>query len=389
MGLTNFDLNRGIGVEGEEDAVYEEEGKELGTARGRGDGDWGTTQNLLRVDDRGHWRQQRPQPSGTFFFKYTEENDPVELEGYDAVVVAEEEAHDDERRQRRLLQSHHAKSSSAARGGFASSGIVDDVTAVISANGARGKSPPADRTGPIIRATFPPLNTAVGARQTFGALVSGEVRNVCLQFKDHKNHRSDCFGLENVAAKQQESNNDDHSNKHNKKKDRGGRAGNSNSKKRTSDIWELSFEGFATFAGRRWQYRVRSTDVSRNRRSTLWRTFSIDKSLAKEDDVDSGDGGSGGRTDTAATEAAAVATEATAKEEKVRNAEKLTEEVSDTNWPHGGEFLFNVTCEAPLCATGVDCSSTNKTTRSSPRGRECRSQVFLFYYHHPIFISQA
>jgi hypothetical protein len=144
----------------------------------------------------------------------------------------------------------------------------------------------ADDEAPIVRSTFPPVNTKIGPNQSFGALVSDDgtgVKSVCLQLRDHVNSLSDCFELVNVGR----------------------------------DVYELTFDGFDAYEGMTWSYRVRSKDKAKNRVNTPWADFIINisgkgQSQEEEEERDVGAGDSGGGTGV------------------------LTEEVSDESWPYGG-----------------------------------------------------
>ena len=225
--LTNFDLNRWTALQGFSDVERKLDGESSSSG----------VRKLKITPD---------------FFKYTEHNDPYDLP--DEVDVGD---------------------------GFTTS-----------RNLKRNKADSfADNEAPIVRSTFPPINTKIGPNQSFGALVSDDgtgVKSVCLQLRDHVNSLSDCFELVNVGR----------------------------------DVYELTFDGFDAFEGMTWSYRVRSKDKARNRVNTPWADFIINISGkgqhqdGEDEDEHTGDGdGEGDRSGEVGV---------------------LTEEVSDESWPYGG-----------------------------------------------------
>ena len=99
-----------------------------------------------------------------------------------------------------------------------------------------------------------------------------------------------------------------------------------------SDIWELCFEGFHLFAGKEWQYRIKSQDGARNRKSTPWRNFVIDERAAADGDDDEESAEEEEETEDAAEESS--------EDEETELAAVLVQEVRDKDWPHGGKLLF-------------------------------------------------
>ena len=227
--LTNFDLNRWTALQG------------LSDVERKLDGESSSSSSSSRV------RKLKITPD---FFKYTEHNDPYDLPD-------EADVNTD----------------------------VDVTTTTTSRNLKKKQADSfADDEAPIVRSTFPPVNTKIGPNQSFGALVSDDgtgVKSVCLQLRDHVNSLSDCFELVNVGR----------------------------------DVYELTFDGFDAYEGMTWSYRVRSKDKARNRVNTPWADFIINisgKGQGQEEEEEGDVGGGGGDTGV------------------------LTEEVSDESWPYGG-----------------------------------------------------
>jgi len=100
-----------------------------------------------------------------------------------------------------------------------------------------------DNKKPEIASVFPPPGTTVGNTQSFGALVSDDtkIKKVHVQLMDHTRSRSKWFQLSEVGE----------------------------------GIYEVSFTGFSTFRGNKWQYRVRAKDMTNNRELTNWNDFDI------------------------------------------------------------------------------------------------------------------
>ena len=375
VGLTNFDHNRGIGLDYLDTGNLLEE-EETATQR-RGEAR-GKQKRLLRGANNRHLEHTEPKGrrSGEMLlFQYTQENDPEEQEDYEQLIISEE----DHLQQSPLAERARASMTMAERRLQASSTLHDNKSSnppdeSSSANHFAGKKSSysnlnntnnnqggaiqayanhRDTTPPIIRAIFPPSQVSIGAHQTFGALVSDNnndnhhaasgstssgVRKVCLQFRDHANHRSACFPLKNVG---------DTTVGGNDKKSRGGRNPNSGTTSSrtppaaTTDIWELSFEGFELFAGQSWAFRVKSTDGARNKKSTGWRSFSIDERAAEHGGRNNGGGGGDGEREEA-TGSAPVSTTSSSTIPPPPAVEKLMEDVKDSNWPHGGEFFIPI-----------------------------------------------
>ncbi|KAL7480583.1 hypothetical protein ACHAW6_006262 [Cyclotella cf. meneghiniana] len=262
MGLTNFDLNRLAAISGYSDV---ERRMELGDVDASTGGIRGPISSETATDKEAR-RLARKLESRSSIFKYTLENDPYELQ-------------DDTPSQTRHLQ----------RGGHS---IIVGESLQLNRQSAEDfvtakSSSTRDDEAPIIRSTFPPVNTKIGPNQSFGALVTDNgtgVKSVCLQFKDHTNSRSDCFELVMVG----------------------------------SDVWELSFDGFNAYEGETWAYRVRGKDGAKNRANTEWADFIINIS-GKGDGGGSNEGGSGGGTTT-----------------DVPSGTILTNVVRDESWPYGG-----------------------------------------------------
>jgi len=295
LGLTNFDLHRGIGVENdqEEDETTTERRTQTRNLRG------------LVVENE--------QQQASSIFMYTEANDPQEMEHYE--IMDEDLLHpqpDDRRLQSESGYSHDKSSTSAQS--FVKNEPIQ-------------KKQRQDTSPPIIRTTFPPVNTAIGAHQTFGALVKDNgsgVKNVCLQLKDHENSRSECFPLENVGGPNYIVKNSGGSNKNKNDQQR-------EQQEEQSEIWELSIQGFELYAGRTWQFRIKSTDGARNRKSTPWRAFVIDERAAGAGGGQSGEQGGGQEATTTSSTMASATTTTTS-----HRVDKLMQEVKDELWPHGG-----------------------------------------------------
>jgi len=223
--LTNFDLNRWMAVQG-----YADVERKLDSASEVPDTGLPKTRRRLSVSD---------------IFKYTEDNDPYDRDDTSQVM---NEA-------RNLMRTTRADSF-------------------------------ADNEAPVVRSTFPPVNTKIGPNQSFGALVSDNgtgVRSVCLQLRDHVKSLSDCFDLVNVGF----------------------------------DVWELTFDGFEAYEGMTWSYRIRSKDGAKNRVNTQWADFIINISGKGENETEENNQGD------------------TESDQGGENG-ILTEEVSDESWPYGG-----------------------------------------------------
>jgi hypothetical protein len=218
LGVTNFDLNRWMALQGYSDVER-------------------------KLDDSGA-PPSRTRKLSASIFKYTEENDPYDLP----------DPQDD----------------------------VEGITRNLGRNKASVFANK-DSEAPIVRSTFPPVNTKIGPNQSFGALVSDSgtgVKSVCLQLRDHINSLSDCFELVNVG----------------------------------SDVYELTFDGFDAYEGETWSYRIRSKDGARNRVNTQWADFIIN--ISGKGGNDGGDGQAEEKTD--------------------GESGVLTQEVRDESWPYGG-----------------------------------------------------
>jgi hypothetical protein len=243
MGVTNFDLNRWgemMGWSDVERKLLDE--READTT--------GTTNRRLSAD----------------IFKYTEGNDPYDLLDEDEASLPSSEE-DGDAVQRNLGRKK-----------------ADIFAASINK----------DTSAPIIRSTFPPVNTKIGPNQSFGALVSDTgtgVKSVCLQLRDHINSLSDCFELVNVGY----------------------------------DVYELTFDGFDAYEGETWSYRIRSKDGAKNRVNTQWADFIINISgkqggNEEEGQEENGDNGQGSGGEDQGGQGSGV----------------LSQEVRDESWPYGG-----------------------------------------------------
>lgn len=341
IGHTNFDLYRGIGLR-------HDDGKDAPTASERRDSQSLRGLAAASMPDK----EDEEEPSYDSFFRYTADDDPEEQMGYEVVDPLELMTDDasSSLAERRLQGggSYHGKSSSSSAQGFASGNSNSNPHTNNNNNDIEALAKTTDTSPPIIRATFPPADTAIGAHQTFGALVKDDfgVQSVCLQFKDHLSKRSGCFQLENVSgAGGGRRLNDDGDGGNNsmeggrrglgRKRGKGKGGGNQTNGRNQggsgyseSDIWELSFEGFHLFAGKEWQYRIKSQDGARNRKSTPWRNFVIDERAAADGDDDEE-----GAEEEEETE---DATEESSEDEETELAAVLGQEVRDKDWPHGG-----------------------------------------------------
>lgn len=194
-----------------------------------------------------------------------------------------------------------------------------------------------DNEAPVVRSTFPPVNTKIGPNQSFGALVSDNgtgVRSVCLQLRDHVKSLSDCFDLVNVGF----------------------------------DVWELTFDGFDAYEGMTWSYRIRSKDGAKNRVNTRWADFVINISGKAENETDESNQG---------------------ESENDHGGESgiLTEEVRDESWPYGGlvqrstgRILFFFDGNAYVCTgTVLDDEIEDRTVivSSTSSSIPCRALSFM------------
>ncbi|KAL7537775.1 hypothetical protein ACHAWF_005892 [Thalassiosira exigua] len=365
VGRTNFDFRRGVGHDDDPDRLFSDRRADDG--RGLRGGLAGLAEKA--EPDEG-WRR-RPSPPSVPFFRYTEGTDPEEAEPYeiqgddlDLIVVASDE--------RRRLQStaargfagaHDKSSSSSAAQGFANNHAPPPPAPPPPAPAAQGTSPGAppegtsedppsasllpfggnkDKAPPLIHNFFPLKDATIGNRQSFGALVSDNgtgVEKVCVQFRDPSRARSECFALRNVGTRKARGGG-------NKGKGKGGgggkpkggtqsknQAGNfakdddkDDSKAGATDVWELSVDGFyPAYAGLRWEFRIRSVDGARNKRSTPWRRFTILNPAV--DLPDAGDEEEGEDVDLAPPAPGGGGGD---------EGELLTEVVRDADWPHGG-----------------------------------------------------
>ena len=241
----------------------------------------------------------------------------------------------------------------------------------------------ADTSPPIVRSTFPPSDTTIGPRQTFGALVSDHalsytsgVEKVCVQFRDALGVRSTCLPLYNVGSGVSSSSTSESGTTSDVKCTKAEHrlsvdcpSSSSSSTSRTtgskSDIWERTFDGFGAFAGTAWKYRIQAYDTRKNRIVTKWQSFNIDARAEVTTTT---------TTTTTSTVAATTTTTSTVGssttncgEGNVGNgicpmagdccskwgycgvtsdhcgtwsnpATKLVDVVKDENWPHGGKF---------------------------------------------------
>lgn len=241
-----------------------------------------------------------------------------------------------------------------------------------------------DTSPPVVRSTFPPSNTTIGPRQTFGALVSDHalsytsgVEKVCVQFRDALGVRSTCLPLYNVGSGASSTTSESGATSDVKCTKAEHRlsvdclsSSSSSSTSRTggskSDIWERTFDGFGAFAGTAWKYRIQAYDTRKNRIVTKWQIFNIDARAEVTTTTTT--------TTTTSTIAAATTTTSTigssttnCGEGNVGNgicpmagdccskwgycgvtsdhcgrsstpATKLVDVVMDENWPHGGKF---------------------------------------------------
>ena len=272
VGFTNFDLARGVGTDEDEDFAAEE--VERRAAR--------------RQEVRG--LRQKGDGSVMPLFIYGEHDDPHES----AELIPEFNNGDEDAGRR--LQSVHSKTS------HADSFIVSNGTKKDKAK----EKEATDTSVPVIDSAFPPINTKIGDRQSFGALVrdvgGSGVRSACVQLQDHVRARSPCLKLKNVGS---------------------GRGG--------AGIYELTLDGFDAFRGQTWSYRIMGKDNSKNRRRTGWRAFEI-----------SDPGNAAGETTTGATALAGDGPDATGAPVASAPPARLFETVGDEDWPHGGEFNISL-----------------------------------------------
>lgn len=154
---------------------------------------------------------------------------------------------------------------------------------------------------PKVKSTFPPVDTTIGHRQTFGALVSSSsdnhdapsnvIEKVCVQFRDGLGVRSACLPLYNVGSSSGGGGNratEDGTTTSDVKCTKAenhlsvdclssssttitGGAGSV-----MSDIWERTFDGFGDFAGTTWRYRIQAFDTHGTRVVSKWQDFMID-----------------------------------------------------------------------------------------------------------------
>ena len=155
-------------------------------------------------------KEDEEEPYYDSFFRYTADNDPEEQIEYEAVdpleLITDDASSSLAERQLQGGGGYHGKSSSSSAQGFTSGNSNSNphasTTTTNNNNNIEALAKTTDTSPPIIRATFSPADTAIGAHQTFGALVKDDfgVQSVCLQFKDHLSKRSGCFQLENVSG---------------------------------------------------------------------------------------------------------------------------------------------------------------------------------------------
>lgn len=263
LGLTNFDLNRLAAISGYSDVERKMAQDNADVSSSGIRGPRSSESPTLKENAP---RETRKLQSRSSFFKYTPENDPYELPDQTPSLT---------RQLQRDAHSILVGESLELNRQYAEDFVTDKA------------SPTRDDEAPIIRSTFPPINTKIGPNQSFGALVTDNgtgVKSVCLQFKDHTNSRSDCFELVMVG----------------------------------SDVWELTFDGFNAYEGETWSYRIRGKDGAKNRANTEWADFIINIS-GKGDSGGGNDGSSGGGTT-----------------DEVPSGTLLNNVVRDESWPYGG-----------------------------------------------------
>lgn len=284
IGLTNFDLHRGIGGGKGKIHVVQEEGRQ---------------RSLLHGSSSSNSSLRGPAQSLDI--------DVHLLDGDEFILKSVS----DESRQ---LSSHHKKAharqyDSSTANSYAEKFADNSDTTVSSSSSSSSSSSyfnsqnEEDITPPVIRSTFPPANTVIGSHQTFGALITdvtggSGVESACVQFKDHVNFRTACLDLSNVGGED-------------------------------SDIWEQTFDGFELFHGKIWKYRVQSFDKSKNRRVTRWQTFSIDAGPSTPVE-----------TTTTTTTTSTITTNASTT--VGASATKLMKEVRDENWPYDGKKISRI-----------------------------------------------
>ena len=154
-------------------------------------------------------------------------------------------------------------------------------------NSSSGMKENAGGNGSLIRSMFPAVGTIIGADEAFGALVdsSAGIQEVCVQLKDHNGDLSDCYDTPLVSG----------------------------------DIYEMTFDGFDTYEGRTWFYRVRVKDDANNRETSAWAEFIINDSGSSTESSSGGSSSSGSSSSST-------------------SGTSLTTQVNDASWPYGGEF---------------------------------------------------
>ncbi|EJK65710.1 hypothetical protein THAOC_13405, partial [Thalassiosira oceanica] len=184
VGYTNFDLARGVGLDVDEyDEDFASEEVERRAAR--------------RAEARGLRGEEWDGAGVTPLFVYGEHDDPHES----AELIPEFNGGDDGAG-RRLQYAGHSKSSQADS--FASpSDLRPNGTKKDSVNKDSEADAGEDKSEPVIVSAFPPVNTKIGDRQSFGALVrdvgGSGVRSACVQLQDHVRARSPCLKLKHVG----------------------------------------------------------------------------------------------------------------------------------------------------------------------------------------------
>ena len=322
IGLTNFDIHRGIGDgrgKAKVHAVQEAEERQRALLYGNNSGNNSSLRGQASLNNDGHVDE-------------------------DEVVLS-----DEGRERRQLLSSSHHKrahdrlydSSTTTSYAAQFAAISDSTTATASSSSSAYyvSRKEEDITPPVIRSTFPPADTVIGSRQTFGALISdgtggSGIESACVQFKDHVNFRTACLDLSNVGGED-------------------------------SDIWEQTFDGFEAFHGKVWKYRVQSLDRMRNRRITRWQSFTIGAKPSRPVETTTST-----TTTTTTTTTSATTTSTTVGASVTR----LAKEVRDENWPYDGKLNTTIVCLWFVYMNGmyqINTSFSLSTTNFCSSRRDC------------------
>ena len=344
VGFTNLDMRRGVG-----DSAYDEDDdKEV-------DGEEGGKRDQEGGEEEREEEERRGLLRGTNLdYRSSHSENFVNV-------------HDEKRSSSHAEQFASSSSSSSSQ---RKKREADDGTILPRPREESGIVVDDDVVPPVVRATFPPPGTAIGSRQSFGALVSDDgvdvgmrgegsgVDRACVQFRDGSGTRSACLPLHNVGAHADVTSDDECARAENRNLpdcsryyssssssssssslasafvDAANDDAESSATPQRSDIWERTFDGFGPYAGQTWRYRIQSHDMGGNRVVTRWTRFTIDAMAAERTTT---------TTTTAATTITSVVTDTTttsttASTTSSRETTKLLTEVKDNNWPYGGRL---------------------------------------------------